>query len=127
MRHLVACVAIGFAVGLGVAPAAEFSPIGRWEVTSGESRYQVDFCNGGAELCATLVWLREDARTAENAALLNRRIVVGAKPGGDNTWSGTLIYGGASYAGKVKLLSNNSMRVESCAGMLCQTFTLHRL
>ncbi len=126
MRRVLTLAGIALWLGLGAALAGEFSPIGQWEVTSGESRYRVSYCNG-TELCAMLTWLREDARTEENVALLNRYVVRGAKPGGDNTWTGTLMYGGERYAGRVKMMSQNAMRFESCSGMLCRTFTLHRL
>src|SRR6185437_3100252 len=55
-------VAAGLALALGVAPSlgAEFDPRGRWQTTTGESRYQFGYCGNG-KLCATLVWLNPSA------------------------------------------------------------------
>ena len=75
-------LAFVFALVLAVPPvfAAGASPLGRWEITTGEARYSVSGCGG--MLCAKLVWLRDDARTEENLALLNHYLVRGARPQG---------------------------------------------
>ena len=54
------------------------SPVGKWQTTSGESRYEVSIC-GENSLCARLTWLRADARTPENLAHLNTYVVKGAR------------------------------------------------
>ena len=67
-----AAVAVGFA--LAPALAGDFaSPAGTWEITSGESRYEVEMCGDGTAFCATLIWLRDDAKTPENASISTRR------------------------------------------------------
>ena len=74
---------LAFAVALAAVPAAfgaGATPLGRWEVTTGEARYTVMGCGG--MLCAKLVWLRNDARTEDDLALLNHYVVRGAKPQG---------------------------------------------
>jgi len=70
------------ALSITPALAAGTSPVGNWQVTSGEARYTVTSCGGGQQLCAKLVWLRSDARTDENLALLNHYVVRGAQPSG---------------------------------------------
>jgi uncharacterized protein (DUF2147 family) len=107
--------------------AGDIDPVGQWEVDTGESRYRVSYCGDGTELCAKMIWLREDARTPENLALLNSYVVRGARLGEDRSWSGTVLYNGQSYASTVTLISNDSMRVESCAGFICRSFGLNRL
>ena len=74
-----------FAVALTAMPAAAnstvrpLSPVGAWEMTSGESRFKVSLCGDGTELCAQLVWLRDDARSSANAPLLNKYVLMNAK------------------------------------------------
>src|SRR3569833_879420 len=51
-------------IGPSAALAASASPVGQWQVTTGEARYAVSSCGSG--LCAKLVWLRSDAKTKEN-------------------------------------------------------------
>lgn len=107
--------------------AAGINPIGQWELASGESRYAVSHCGkSGQDLCARLVWLREDARTEENVALLNKTVVRGTQAD-ENEWTGTVIYEGKTYEATVTLASASLMKVHSCSGVFCQSFQLHRI
>jgi uncharacterized protein (DUF2147 family) len=116
------------ALTLQSAVAADPSPVGRWEVTTGESRFDVVYCGDGKELCAVLVWLRPDARTEENLAQLHKYVVRKARPEDDKTtWTGEVLFDGKSYRGTMTLISNNRMSVHSCMGLLCDTFELARL
>lgn len=115
------------AAGISVASAADLNPTGQWEVTSGESRYRISYCGNGQELCAKLTWLRDDARTDENVALLNRNVVQKAKPEDKNTWVGTMQYDGETYAATATLLSSDAIELRSCSGVFCRSFTLRRI
>lgn len=129
MSRMNAAVAAVLTCGLLVAPALadEINPSGQWEITTGESRYRIAPCgDSGEELCAKLVWLRDDARTAENLELLNKTIVRGA-PVDENKWAGTFKYEGQVYEATVTVTSPNALRVHSCSGIFCQSFELNRL
>jgi len=125
MRALAAAAI--FAAGVSVAHCAELNPTGQWEVSTGESRYRISYCGDGRELCAKLTWLRDDARTDSNVALLNRNVVTKAKPEQENTWVGTMVYDGTTYDATAKLLSSDAIELRSCSGMFCRSFTLRRL
>jgi len=116
-----------FAAGISVASAAELNPTGQWEVSSGESRYRISYCGDGQELCAKLTWLRDDARTDDNVALLNRYVVRQARPEEPNTWIGTMQFDGETYDATARLLSTDAMELKSCSGVFCRSFTLRRL
>lgn len=123
-----ALVWLTFLILMAAAPALGVetsSPVGRWEVTSGEARYAVVTCGG--LLCAKLIWLRSDARTDDNLALLNRYVVRGAAPLGDGKWSGSLLIKGNSYAGTMTMISRNFMRLDACSGLICRTYEFTRL
>ena len=107
--------------------AAELNPTGQWEVSSGESRYRISYCGDGQELCAKLTWLRDDARTDDNVALLNRYVVRQARPEEPNTWIGTMQFDGETYDATARLLSTDAMELKSCSGVFCRSFTLRRL
>lgn len=126
MSFLPPSCAVVLACGLFVFPAmaSDLDPVGQWEISTGESRYRVSHC--GEELCAKLTWLRDDARTAENVALLNKTIVRG-KLADENKWTGTVVVDGQTYEATVTLVSNDAMRVNSCSGLFCQSFQLNRL
>ena len=115
------------ATGLAAGPALAADPTGTWQSASGESRYHVSYCGDGAELCAKLTWLREDARTAENLAYLNRYVVIGAVASGDNQWKGHVRYDGDTFAGSVTMVSADALSLRGCKGMFCQTMDFTRL
>ena len=127
-RTLYWIAAMAFAAfSISPAFAAGASPVGNWQVTTGEARYTVTSCGGGMQLCAKLVWLRSDARTVDNLALLNHYVVEGAQPTGADTWAGNVVFNGHSYDGTMKMVSRNFMTLKGCSGMLCQTYEFTRL
>ena len=91
------------------------------------NRYRISLCGDGHELCAKLTWLRDDARTDKNLALLNRYVVEHARPGDPNTWIGTMQYDGTTYEATARLVSSDAMELKSCSGVFCRSFTLNRL
>jgi uncharacterized protein (DUF2147 family) len=109
------------------ALAAPATPVGSWQVSTGEARYVVTACGEAGELCAKLVWLHPDNRTAENIALLDQWVVRGAERASVNSWSGNLLFEGESYAGTMTLVSTDTMTLKGCSGMLCKTFRLVRV
>lgn len=114
------------ALGLMATPTLAADPTGTWQSTTGESRYHVSYCGGGEQLCATLTWLREDARTAENLAYLNRNVVQ-AVPAGENSWKGRVAYEGDVYNGSLTMVSDNALKLRGCKGMFCQSMNFVRL
>ncbi len=94
--------------------AGEASPVGTWQTSTGESRYRVSYCGDGSQLCAKLIWLRSDAKKPENLAQLNKMVVNGAKPAGENKWRGTVTYEGKRVSGSVTLVDNDTMKLSGC-------------
>ena len=82
---------------------------------------------GSGKLCAKLVWLRSDARTTQNIALLNHYVVSGARAEGGGKWSGDVTLNGNSYAGTMQMVSTNFMTLKGCSGILCQTYEFTRI
>jgi uncharacterized protein (DUF2147 family) len=114
--------------GLGIAPAlAVESPAGLWQTSTGESRFEVTLCGDGTEVCARLVWLREDARTAENLPYLNSYVLMGAKRALENKWRGEAEYLGEVVKGTLTMVDADTMTLNGCKGALCQKFKLNRL
>ena len=102
------------------------SPVGLWETTTGESRYAVEMCGDGTDLCATLTWLREDARTAENLNYLNKT-VVHAKQATPAKWKGQVVYNGETYNGAVTIINANTLRLAGCVGPACESMMFKRI
>jgi len=106
--------------------AAGISPVGTWQTTTGESRYAVNYCGDGTQLCATLTWLREDARTPENLALLNKTVVNGAVSTAANSWKGKVKYEGRTVSGSVTLMGEDQMLLKGCQ-LVCKKVGLVRI
>lgn len=123
-------IAAAFCILTGLAAPAmaeDLNPVGSWQSTTGESRYEVVRCGDGAQLCARLTWLRSDARTAENLQYLNEYVVSGAVPASSNKWRGTVHYEGETISGNLTMLSGDHMRVSGCKVIMCQTMEFERI
>lgn len=113
---------------LSIAPAfAAQSPAGTWQTLTGESRFEVTLCGDGTEVCAKLVWLRNDARTSENLAYLNSYVLKGAKRALENKWRGSAEYMGEVVKGTLTLIDGDTITINGCKGALCQKFELTRI
>ncbi len=112
-----------------LAPAfpGDASPVGTWQSTSGESRYDVSLCGDGTELCARLTWLRDDARSAENLARLDTFVLRHAKPVADNEWRGVVTYAGRAAGGSLTLVGENTLTLHGCQFIACREVDFVRL
>lgn len=106
--------------------SANVSPVGKWQTKTGESRFEVSYCGGG-KLCARLTWLRADARTPENLPYLNKYVVKGARPAGDNRWRGLVSYAGEKLDGQMTLVDDERMVLSGCKMIFCQTVEFNRI
>ena len=107
--------------------AQDLTPVGTWQTTSGESRYAVSYCGDGTELCAKLTWLRADAQTPENLALLNKYVVQGARSTAENKWRGTVRYEGQTVSGSVTLVNEDRLSLRGCQLIACQKVDFVRI
>jgi uncharacterized protein (DUF2147 family) len=121
-------VAALLALGLAAPVAADdLSPVGTWQTTTGESRYSVSLCGDGTQLCAKLTWLREDAKSPENLALLNDYVLQGAEETQENKWRGIVKYDGQTVTGSVTLVSRDRMQLSGCKLIACQKVDFVRI
>ena len=125
--------AAAFAIALSVVPAVAnstikpLSPVGQWELTTGESRFNVTLCGDGTQLCAKLTWLRSDARTPDSEALLNKYVLLNAKMALTNKWRGEAQYQGETVKGTITMVDANTMTLDGCKGALCKLVKLKRI
>lgn len=113
------------ALTLGATPLAALAgdPTGTWQANDGKSRYKIMHCADGA-LCARLIWLRD--KDDKNRQYLNQIIVQG-RQSAENKWTGTVKHGGDTYAGTMVMTGEDSLKVNGCQGVLCQTVSLSRM
>ena len=103
------------------------SPVGTWQLATGESRFKIELCGDGTQLCAKLSWLRDDARTPDNLALLNKYVLVNAKMALTNKWRGETRYQGEMVKGTITMVDADTMTLDGCKGALCKSVQLTRL
>ncbi len=98
-------------------------PTGTWQADDGKSRYKITECGSGA-LCARLIWLRD--KDDVNRQYLNQVIVQGTQSS-QNKWTGTVKNAGDVYSGTMVMTGDNSLKVNGCQGVFCQTVRLSRV
>ena len=117
--------AAALALGLATAPALALAgdPTGTWLADDGKSRYKITECGNDA-LCAKLIWLRD--KDDVNRQYLNQVIVQGTQSD-ENKWTGTVKHAGDTYSGTMVMTGKNSLKVNGCQGIFCQTVRLSRI
>ena len=98
-------------------------PTGTWQADDGKSRYKITKCGSDA-LCARLIWLRD--KDDENRQYLNQVIVQGTQSS-DNKWTGSVKHAGDTYSGTMIMTGDDSLKVNGCQGVFCQTVRLSRV
>lgn len=114
-------------LAIPAAYADTASPTGTWQLSTGESRFEISTCGDGAALCATLTWLRDDARDETNLAYLGSNVLEGATLSGLNQWRGTVNYDGDTYSGRLTMVDADTMRINGCVGIFCRSMELVRI
>jgi uncharacterized protein (DUF2147 family) len=127
-RHTTLILATAMLV-LGAAPAlaANFDPRGRWQTTTGESRYDFGYCGDGSKLCATLVWLNADAMNTPARRQLGTHAVESAAKTGSNTWRGPLTYDGMTADTTLTQTGPKTLTIAGCYFIWCKSFDLVKI
>lgn len=116
--------------GLLAVPAAAqglASPAGIWEIEMRDSRYRVELCGDGTQLCGTLIWLGNGADNAQNLPYLNTLLIDHAPQTGPHQWQGELHLYGQSAAGTITQVSGDQISLQGCfLGFICRTYQMFR-
>jgi uncharacterized protein (DUF2147 family) len=138
LQKFVAVLGLGIALAVPMAGASEGEALGTWLTADGESHIRIQPC--GAELCGTVVWLREPHDSAgrpfrdkrnPNPALRDRELLgmriffdlVEVDPG--QQWRGR-VYNpkdGSTYLAYITVVSSERLDVKGCVlgGIICST------
>lgn len=104
------------------------SPEGIWEIEMGDSRYRVEMCGDGTQLCGTLIWLGNGADSPENLPYLNTLMIDHAPQVGPNQWKGDLHIYGQSASGTITQTGDDAISLEGCAFVvICKTYGMRRI
>jgi uncharacterized protein (DUF2147 family) len=129
MRRLLQLICGAILLGaffVTLAPAGDLRPDGYWVTEGQKARYRVATC-GRQQLCATLLWIRPDLRTARNVRYINRSIFQYLPRQDESRWGGEVTLEGRTFQGVVELVDYDEMRVTGCVFIICDTVTMSRL
>ena len=130
MKHLFASAAI-ITFAMGPAQAAEPSPIGDWLVKEGYANIRIDNCGG--KMWGIIAWEKKpggiDAENPDPAKkarpILGMPILIGLAPNRQEQgkWTGEIYnsQNGQNYTASISLADENTLNLEGCLWMFCQT------
>ena len=110
-----------------LAQPALASPVGTWEIEMRDSRYSVEMCGDGTQLCGTLIWLGNGADNATNLPYLNTLLIDHARPSKANQWKGDLHLFGQTAGGTITQVSADEIQLKGCVALvICKTYRMFR-
>lgn len=110
-----------------VVPALA-SPNGVWELDSKDTRFKVELCGDGTQLCGMLVWLSDVDYNEQYKPYLNRSMADRMTPSGPNRWKGTIQLLGHRLNGTITQRSEDHMTLSGCALLVvCKTYEMYRV
>lgn len=110
-----------------LAQPAMASPAGTWEIEMRDSRYTVELCGDGTQLCGTLIWLGNGADNAENLPYLNTMMIDHARQVRPNQWKGDLNIYGQRASGTITQIGADQITLKGCvAFVICKTYQMYR-
>lgn len=146
MNGMIAPAALALAVALvgGAAGAQPASIQGEWVTEGGWARVRISPCPGQADrLCGRIVSLKQPNDKAgrpkrdtanvdpslRGRAIVGMPFITGFKAAGPGRWKGGKIYNpgdGKTYASRLALNANGSLKVSGCVLVVCQGQTWTR-
>jgi len=128
MKAIVRALAATALMAASVLPSmAAGGPEGIWEIEYRDSRYDINFCGDGTQLCAKLIWLGNGADNEENMPYLNTMLLEGATAVAPGRWKGTLNLYGHKAAGTITQVGQDQLALQGCfLAVICKTFQLYR-
>ena len=132
--HAIRSACVAFCLALGAVSAAHAADLtGTWLTQNGDAHIRVAKC--GANMCGTIVWLRDDIDpttgkppvdqrnpdpSKRNTKILGMRIFA-MTPAGNGIFGGP-IYStddGQTYPAKILLRPDDYLEIQGCSGKLC--------
>ncbi len=113
-------------VAASIAPALA-SPEGEWLLSTGDTRFHIELCGDGTQLCGTLSWLSDDDYNKRYVQYLNKPAITQIKQVRANRWKGGMRLFGQKFSGTITQTSEDQMTLSGCAFVVvCKTYQLTR-
>lgn len=127
MRNVVGAMA-GLLLLAGSAGAAVASPAGLWELETRDTRFQLELCGDGTQLCGMLAWLSDADYNEQYRPYLNTPMADRIAPAGPNRWKGAMRLFGQSITGTITQQSEDVMTLQGCAFLVvCKSYQMFRV
>ncbi|QQR39928.1 DUF2147 domain-containing protein [Devosia rhizoryzae] len=122
-------LALAAALTIGAAlPATAASPNGVWELNTKDTRFALELCGDGTQLCGQLVWLSDADYNEQYKPYLNKPMATALRPDGANRWKGKMQLFGHSFQGTITAHSDEHMTMSGCAFLVvCKTYEMYRV
>lgn len=90
---------------------------GVWQADNGESRYALELCGDGTQLCAKLTWIQPNKINDRNKQYIDQLVVDHANlvQKDPMTWAGDINVYGNKVSGRVTLVNSDRFTVRGCA------------
>lgn len=124
MRMLLALLSFVLlsAASLAQDPSIEGDWIDKWGTS-----FRMSLCgDDGTDLCVVMTDLQGESRTEENLAYLNAEVLQG-KLIAPNQWQGTMLLGGGEAVGTVTQTGPDTVDIQGCRGILCDSIEYYRV
>ena len=79
-----------------------------------------------ADLCGVLSDVQGRSRTQKNLQYVGRQVMQ-ASPASPSKWKGSVIFNGAMATATITQTGPNTINVQGCRGVLCQTLAFNRV
>lgn len=120
-------IAIAGLMSLAAIAPALASPAGVWELETRDTRFQLDMCGDGTQLCGKLVWLSDADYNEQYKQYLNAPMAREMKPVATGRWKGDMMLLGHKLSGTLTQDSANQMTLQGCAFLVvCKTYKMFR-
>ncbi len=112
---------------LALAFPAMASPAGTWELETRDTRFTLEMCGDGTQVCGQLSWLSDAEYNEQYKPYLNTPMADRLVPAGPNRWQGQMQLFGHRVAGTLTQRSENHMTLQGCALLVvCRSYEMFR-
>lgn len=116
-----------FALAALIATPAFASPAGVWELEGKDTRFRLEMCGDGTQLCGQLIWLSDVAYNEQYKPYLNKVMANHMRQSGPNSWKGSIRLFGYNMSGTMTQHSENHMTLQGCAVLVvCKSYEMYR-
>jgi uncharacterized protein (DUF2147 family) len=103
------------------------SPAGVWELETRDTRFALELCGDGTQLCGKLIWLSDAQYNQKYLPYLNQNMADRLRPSGPNRWKGDMQLFGHKMSGTITQRSENQMTLQGCAFLVvCKSYEMFR-